>query len=204
MKKEEMLQQERSLLLTDAYRIFFDATDYEPNILIGYCRLIKDVLKDDIKHSDYDIVLHRLIKVCKNFNDNSKFILMARYGLTGQAPLSFKEISNVLFLSTSSVSNLCTKALEKLRSDTLSQQYSMSAKKRCMSNYSSFLANNHICILNLSAKTYNALLRANIITLQQFNKLNDKSLKHIKGIGELSIIEILEKQKELQHYFALN
>ncbi len=198
MTNEQKLRQQNSILLVDAYRIFFDAHNYEPAILIGYCRLVKDIFVNEMQNAVCDIVLHELMAVCKKFKDNSQFALIAKYGLTGKDPLTFDEIGNILYMTPSSVSHLCSSAIGKLKNDTLAKQYSLAARKRHMNTPSAVLANTHICTLNLSTKTYNALCNANIFTLRQFTKLTIQTLQSLKGVGETAINEILEKQKELQ------
>lgn len=185
-------------LLVDAYRIFFDANDYEPFILKGYCRLVKDILDINIQDVVCDIVLAQLMKVCSNFSRNSQFALIARYGLNGNPPMSFADIGNELYITASSASTLCSHALKKLRSKELLMQYNISARKQYMMQPETLITTNHICALKLSTRSHNALSNYGITTIQQFLKLSISTIKEIPSIGATSIHEILEKQKEIK------
>lgn len=185
-------------LLVDAYRIFFDANDYEPSVLIGYCRLVKDILDNNVQDAVCDIVLAQLIKVCNNFSHNSRFALIAKYGLNGKPPMSFTDIGEELYITASSASKLCSHALKKLRAKELFRQYSISARKQYMLQPEILITTNHICVLKLSTRVHNALSNYGITTIQQFLKLSISTIKGIPSLGATSINEILEKQKEIK------
>ena len=54
-----------------------------------------------------------------------------------------------------------------------------------------------ICILNLSVRTYKCLNAMGVRTVNEFKKLTREKLQKVKGIGRVSITEILEKLEEL-------
>lgn len=62
--------------------------------------------------------------------------------------------------------------------------------------------NDSINELNLSARSYNALKRANILTIGALKEVSDADLREIKNLGAKSICEILEKKEEIEHYFG--
>ena len=204
MHQKENIEMQNQQLLIDAYRIFFDANDYEPAILIGYCRLMKEILGQEMESTVCDIVLHQLIKVCKNFKDNAQFVLIARYGLNGKKPMTLEDIGEILYLTKSGVLNICNKSIEKLKGETLAKQYNIKVRKNCMALHNFSPTYNHISVLKLSTRTYNALSRAGITTVQQFMALSLKELQEMKGVGQNTLNEIFEKQKELNSQRSQN
>ena len=196
--KQTYNESDERQLLVDAYRIFFDANDYDPPILKGYCRLAKDILNINTDDVVCDIVLAQLMKVCNNFSKNSQFVLIARYGLNGNSPMSFVDIGKKLYITASSASTLCSQTLKKLRAKELFMQYNISARKQYMMQRETLISTNHICALKLSTRTHNALSTYGITTIQHFLNLSITTLKDIPGIGATCIQEILAKQKEVK------
>lgn len=62
--------------------------------------------------------------------------------------------------------------------------------------------NDSINELNLSARSCNALNRANILTIGALKEVSEADLREIKNLGTKSIHEILEKKAEIEHYFG--
>ncbi|MBQ8044457.1 MAG: hypothetical protein IJ272_10020 [Clostridia bacterium] len=195
MTKEEKKQEERRLLLNDAYRIFFDANDYDHDVLIGYSRLVREILGEETDITICDIILYQLIKTCQAFKPATYLALQYRFGLTGEQPMSYSNIGKLLFCSSDSASNLCKQAISKLRNHTLAKKYNVKVRKHYMCLPESFPINNHISVLQLSVRTHNALSRAGITTVPDFLKLSIDDIKKIRHLGDRSIAEIIEKQK---------
>lgn len=197
MTKEEKLQQEESVLLADAYRIFFDANDYDTKTLIGYCRLVREIFGNEINNMVCDISLYQLIKVCQEFRPNTQTALKYRFGLNGEEPISYTAIGKKIYCSTDTTSSFCKQAITKLRSPVLSKRYNILVRKSSMVLQCDHPTNMHISTLKLSTKAYNALFRAGIYTVEQFLRLDEISLRNIKSFGDKIVAEVLAKQKSI-------
>lgn len=197
MPKRGVKDAQSAQLLVDAHRIFFDASDYEPNILIGYCRLIKDILGEEADSIVCDIVLAGLIKSCKKLKDNTQFALITRYGLNGKKPMTYAEIGEILYMTKSDVYSLCDRALQRLRLKSYAMQYNIPIRKQHLCTQGALPANNHLSVLKLSTRAHNALYKHGITTVQTFMKLSPEYMNLIRGLGKKCIAEILQKQQEL-------
>ena len=74
---------------------------------------IEDTIVDDI---DTRNKLLKLVRLIKNMPDNrDKKILVMRYGLNGEEPLTQKEVANILKISRSYVSRIEKRILDELK-----------------------------------------------------------------------------------------
>ena len=61
------------------------------------------------------------------------------------------------------------------------------------------MKNISIVKLGFSKRTTNALMRANIITLEKLMSLTEYELRNIRNMGEKSIAEVLKFQKSVKN-----
>ncbi len=82
---------------------------------------LMDILPSDMdmfRQVELNVLKENLLKlVCKHLNKREKQIILMRFGLTGNAPLTQLETANLLGISRSYVSRIETKAIQKLKAN---------------------------------------------------------------------------------------
>ncbi len=136
-----------------------------------------------------DWVVNDLLCVLK---PNESKILMLRFGLKGEAPLTHRACGSILRLSGARVQQIETKAIEKLRDSV--------RKDRIIEHFPEL---RQLKDFNLSVRPFAILSRAGITNVGQLCQMTESQLlDRCENLGRKSLEEISEKLKKLNLRFA--
>lgn len=161
--------------ILEVREIFVDASQYNNEELIGYCRLIKSLCKKQKERIEVKIQIAAINEILKQLDERTYDILRRRYWLGWTRC----EIGTLMNLSGERVRQIEVAVQGKLKFLLKKGEGSVEIVA--------------IERLNFDSRSYLALKRANINTLQEVVMLSQHDLLSIKGIGVKSTDEIKQK-----------
>ena len=159
-------------LLLEAKKIFADACAYEEYELLGCCRLIKDVCKEQQNNLQKQIKVSDIQEMLKTLNERAYNILRWKYWEKYTARI----IAKMLGISGERVRQLKMKALARF--------------KIFIVKLESVDQSTPIEALGINSRGYWALKRAGINYIDELAKLSQKDLLNIKGVGPNTVEEV--------------
>lgn len=182
--------------------------------------LLKDIFENRRNKEKYQlnskridfIIKHQSVTIDKALEKyltpREKDVLLKRY----REGCTFKEIGEYYDISDTRSNQIISKALRKLifspsackiifYSSVVLEHRELELHERGFDEIEEdtipSIYDMHIVQLNLSTRLDNILIRANLDTVSKILKLGHKSVRELKGMGEASYIELLDKFIEL-------
>lgn len=160
---------EECIELKEAKRIFSDADHYDEQQLIGYYKLLRGVEKDTI------------------FLDKSELVSTLEKNFQKLCKMHHKIIDLIFFQGYTLLE------VRKLLFKSIYHEYSINLEY----DLQSAIAKIRWCRIGFDARVCNVLLRNNIFEISQFQNLKKEEIKKFRGVGQKSILQILEMHEKL-------
>lgn len=177
-------------------------------------KLMYDILKmEKDKVLILDIAEEEIILdiIAEALTEKETVVIGLRYGFNGEETKSLKYIADLFGMRSESIRQIEEKALNKLRNpkyfrrflpnnslnmETMEEQEPIKGLKEDIEEKGTStlnMQNFDIIELGLSTRTYNALRRVGVETLEQLSRFTVYDLMHIHNLGKKSIDEIIQQ-----------
>ncbi len=198
MKKES--NKERRMLLCEARTIFADNTFYTDSQILEYYRLLKAVCGDEQEFEQNSALAGGLNKALRELDERERHILWIRFcqRCTLEEAGEIYDVSRERARQIESYGlKLMSKNKEKFIIDEQIKFLGEKIKSLQSLKQGVLICNVEIERLRLSERSYNALIQANIKTVNDLLDYSKRDFSNIKGLGNVCAEEVI---KQIQEY----
>lgn len=183
-----MIKAKKQISISEAKRIFFDKHRYNDYTIAGCFRLIQAINGKTNNIMDDGLSIANIERVLNGVDSEYRQIIIFRFWEC----YTLQEIADKYSVTRENIRQKQMCALQEVKRKLMSERFRFD-EKTSNQKESGLNGLKPIEVLRLSGRTYNALRRAGINTVNRLITLSKKELLKIPNFGEWSLNEIQEK-----------